>query len=163
MAKNEKYEKLLGIPFRMGGRMDKCSCGQLYSKVKKTDCPLCRGFVSRKNYLDCYGLAIEVYKINNKILPEKTSLTDDEMICAAITDGTRDYVEITRPEPLCIVSLKVQAPFVTHIGVVLEDTEWFIHILEQYSVSIERLRRRQLLIDGYWRYVGDNNSNSISK
>jgi hypothetical protein len=156
----DKYEKLLDIPFRMGGRMDRCSCGQKYNQPKEKDCELCGGFVDDGLYLDCYGLAIEVYKINDIILPAKTSLTNDEMICAALIEGSCDYQELPGPEPLSIVSLKVMAPFVTHIGVVLEDTEWFIHILEQHKVSIERLRRKQKMIDGYWRYVGFNNSNS---
>jgi hypothetical protein len=159
----EKYEGLLGKPFKLGGRGDHCVCGRKYSEKKTTICDLCDEEVIKDGiFYDCYGLAMEVYRLNGIDLPEKTSVSDNQLICTALLEGKSDYIELPQPESLCIVALKVNAPFITHIGIVLEDTKWFIHILDQYSVARERLRRREKLIDGYFKYVGFNNNHSIT-
>jgi len=45
---------------------------------------------------------------------------------------------LNEPKPGCIVAFIMRAPFVTHMGIVL-DSMRFIHIMHKRSVAIERL------------------------
>jgi len=124
----DKYRHLLGKPFKFGGR--------------------------GPDFYDCYGLAMAVCKINDIILPEKTSVTDPAIMHKLIQEGKKDFTELSGPEPFCIITLKVKVPYEDHIGVVLDDRRHFMHIIKQHNSGMQKLHVWEKRIDGYWRYTG---------
>jgi cell wall-associated NlpC family hydrolase len=104
---------LIGIPYKKGGNGEE-------------------GF-------DCYRLVREVKRRLGEKLPEFSSLTEDESIHQMVLDNVDFVKQIENPEPYCLVVFKVGAPFFNHIGIVLEDCDYFIHILENRVVEIHRL------------------------
>jgi cell wall-associated NlpC family hydrolase len=133
-----KYDDLLGAKFTHGGN-------------------------SIEEGFDCWSLCREVYRRLGRDLYEYKHLAEQVMadekfqyknVDALIRVGAENFQPLQKPEPFCLVTFIMLPPFVTHIGVVLEDKRYFIHILKQSSVSVERLD--SLLwatkIDGYWRY-----------
>ena len=109
------------------------------------------GIVYKKNGrlpdgLDCYSLVQEVCRRRGISLPEYDSPTEDSLIHMMITGEMYKYVEeINQPEPYCFVTFALHGPYVTHIGIVLDDTRYFLHILEHRNVAKERLDNR------YWK------------
>jgi hypothetical protein len=135
-----KYQDLLGAKFCHGGNFIE------------------EGF-------DCWSLVREVYRRLGMDLLEYKHLCAEVMaedkfqydrVDALINEHKALFVKIVKPEPYCIVTFILRPPYVTHIGVVLEDKRSFIHILKQSSVSVERLDSLLWVnkIDGYWRYDG---------
>ena len=89
---------------------------------------------------DCYGLAKEVFKRAGRELPEVNSPTEFNTIHNVGQDLKELIsVEVPEPEPFCIVGFMIRPPFVSHMGIVLEDGFRFIHVLENTLVCIERL------------------------
>jgi cell wall-associated NlpC family hydrolase len=88
---------------------------------------------------DCYGLCMEIYRRLGKKLPEFGSAVMPSLIDKMVAEGRAAFTEIVMPEPCCLVLFKVRPPYVSHIGVVLEDKTRFIHIMRNTSVCIERL------------------------
>lgn len=68
--------------------------------------------------------------------------------------GKKDFIRLQEPEPFCLVTLMIYKPFVSHIGVVLEDCKRFINSFQKRNVCIEELNspRWKDRIDGFWRY-----------
>ena len=99
------------------------------------------------NRYDCFGLVKECYKRLGKDLPELTFLKEmpdfDTGFChnvsPLIEQERKSFIELKKAEPYCIVLFSIIPPFVSHIGMVLEDKKRFIHILPKSSVSIEKL------------------------
>ena len=105
---------------------------------------------------DCYNLCREVCKRGRLHLPDKESFVDNAIRHAAIVDGKEsEYIRLEKPEPLCLVTISLRPPFITHLGVVLDGVR-FIHIMEKRHVAVERLDNPiwQKRIEGYYRYVG---------
>ncbi|MFZ2447487.1 MAG: NlpC/P60 family protein [Syntrophobacteraceae bacterium] len=104
---------------------------------------------------DCYGLIIEVRKRAGLFTPANYASTDlPEVMHDSIEDARKafPFVELPAPGPFCLVTFKLHPRYTTHIGMVLGDTNRFIHILPRMRVGIERLdspswRHR---ITGYW-------------
>jgi murein DD-endopeptidase len=89
---------------------------------------------------DCYGLCIELYRRMGIELPHYQSVSDPAEIHCRMADGRlRHITQIDRPEPGCFVMFSIRPPFVSHIGIVLEDCNRFIHIMQKSSVTVERL------------------------
>lgn len=89
---------------------------------------------------DCYGLAIEIYSRKGHELPDINSPTEFETIHSAGQElKSLISVEIEKPEPFCIVGFKIRPPYISHMGIVLDDTFHFIHILRNTNVCVERL------------------------
>ena len=88
---------------------------------------------------DCYGLVMEVCKRRGIELPDFGSSPSASWIHRMITEGKKLFLELKAPAPGCLVTFALRPPFTTHIGVVLENTTQFIHILERSQVTIERL------------------------
>jgi hypothetical protein len=112
---------------------------------------------------DCWSLVREVYRRLGRELLEYKHLCEQiikddkfqyEHVDTLINDRKYLFVRLDRPEPFCIVTFIMLPPFVTHIGVVLEDKRSFIHILKQSSVSVERLDSLlwEKKIDGFWKF-----------
>jgi len=127
---NLNYTDLLGIPFKMGGR-------------------------TKQEGFDCYGLCMEVAK-RAGVTPYEFNIGIEDLHkrSDAINNGKESCIEIDKPEPFCIVTFKIRPPYVTHMGIVLEDCKSFIHILKKRSVSIARLDEPiwKRKIDGFYRY-----------
>ncbi len=124
-----EYEDLLGVPFVYGGR-------------------------SKKEGFDCYGLVMEIYQRNGIVLPEYASTDKFSLIHQAIHEAKPLFIEIERPEALCVVTFKIRPPYTSHIGVVMPEVTRFIHIMMKRSVAVERLeddcwKRR---ITGFFRW-----------
>lgn len=89
---------------------------------------------------DCYGLAKEIFNRLGKDLPDVNSPTEFDTIDCAGKELVKLITEvIDKPEPFCIVGFKVRPPYVSHMGIVLENRFTFIHILKNTHVCIERL------------------------
>lgn len=124
---------LLGKPFEMGGR--------------------------GPDAYDCYGLCLEIAaRAGVEIVPADAkaieSIADLCLRSAALNAGKIDYEKLSKPEPFCLVGFKIRPPYLTHMGIVLEDCRHFIHIMRKRSVAVERLdlacwRKR---LDGFYRY-----------
>ena len=135
-TEEDLYSDLLGKPFEMGG--------------------------DGINGYDCYTLSRAVCKRGGVNLPMKQTqllATVDEIEARsnAINIGKgEDYVRLEKPEPFCVVTFSIVPPYVTHMGLVLEDCISFIHIFKKRSVAIERLNHKlwESKIEGYFRYVG---------
>lgn len=93
------------------------------------------------NHFDCYGLCIEVLKRKGLVLPDIESETDANLIHKQIVENSASSIfkRLHKPQAFCLVTFIVQPPYVSHVGVVLEDCKRFIHIMEKRQVTIERL------------------------
>jgi cell wall-associated NlpC family hydrolase len=109
----EIYEDLIGIPFKCGGR--------------------------DTIHIDCYGLAMLIYDRLGIKLPEFGASEDFSIINQLIKDGENYFEKLEEPEPFCLVVFTIREPFVSHIGIVLEDCNKFIHVMAKRATVIERL------------------------
>jgi hypothetical protein len=106
---------------------------------------------------DCYGLASVVYEEKNGVaLPElwtPESMEKKHELFTEMKDSQFQVLE--EPRSWCLIAFSIRRPFVTHIGVVLDDRSHFIHILKHRRVTIERfdmdLWRRK--IEGFYEPV----------
>ncbi len=110
---------LIGKPFRYGGRGRNPHDGT-------------------ESY-DCYGLVCEIYKRRGITLPPLLSAIEYHKIDPLFHQQKEAYKRIEQPEPFCIVSFIIRPPYVSHIGVVLQDGKRFMHILKKRAVTIEPL------------------------
>ena len=110
------------------------------------------------NKFDCYGVCVEVYKRIGKTLLDYEASDDFKENEKSFNFGKKDFTKLDGPEPFCLVLLVVYKPYVSHIGVVLEDCRRFIHIFRKCNVCIEYLDsdRWKNRIDGFWRYNAKN-------
>jgi cell wall-associated NlpC family hydrolase len=88
---------------------------------------------------DCYGLCMELYRRLGRELPDFGSAVQMHVINGMVDEHRQFFAESSKPEPWCLVLFRIHPRYVTHIGVVLEDCNRFIHILKNTSVCIERL------------------------
>lgn len=104
---------------------------------------------------DCYGLCIEMYKRLGKELVEYKASNDFKENADSFNFGKKDFIKLEKPEPFCLVFIRVYKNYVSHVGVVLEDCKRFIHICDKRPVCIELLNsdRWKNRIDGYWKYT----------
>ena len=104
--------------------------------------------------LDCYGLVHLVYGRLGKELPNfPKDYTELLNIHNAIEENKSKFIELEKPEPYCIVTFSIYPPYVTHIGVVLDDCKRFIHIMEKRNVTIEKLDKWQKRIRGFYKWM----------
>ena len=108
------YVDLIGVPYIKGGR-------------------------DPSKGLDCYGLCIEIYRRLGKILPEFHSSEENDIIHTTILSAKQLFERFEDPVSYSLVPFIIRPPFVTHIGVVLENKDSFIHILRKKCCVIERL------------------------
>ena len=109
-----EYEDLLGCEFEHGGR--------------------------GPERFDCWGLCLEVCRRAGLAVPAFSSPPDRlPAIHREILRRSWLFERIERPEPFCLVTFAIRPPYVTHVGVVMEDRTTFLHILKQSRVTRERL------------------------
>ncbi len=62
-----------------------------------------------------------------------------EGIAKIVKKEMQKYVWLEEPEPYCFVVFAIRPPYVSHIGVVLEDCKSFLHIMRKRRVAREPL------------------------
>jgi len=87
---------------------------------------------------DCYGLVKEIYQKLGVELPEYFVPDEPASISKAVDEGKKLFLQIDKPEKYCLVLFTTRPPFVSHIGVMLDDVR-FIHISPGSQVSVERV------------------------
>lgn len=103
---------------------------------------------------DCYGLCVEIYKRLNIELPEFLSARNPQGISLTVDGNKERFIKLEKPEPFCLVTLTLIRPYVSHIGIVLEDCKRFINVIQKRNVCIESLNseRWRDRIDGFWKF-----------
>lgn len=104
---------------------------------------------------DCWHLSREIYKRLGVDVPEFDSPSENSLINTMIRDEMWKIVDkIDKPEPYCFVLFKLHPKYVTHIGVVLEDCDSFIHIMQKSRVSVEKLSEPhwKTKIEGFYKW-----------
>lgn len=104
---------------------------------------------------DCYGLALEIGRrvgIDFPPYPSYTSLQDKH---DAIMNGVKSWKKLDIPELYSIVVFSIRPPYVSHVGVVLENNR-FIHICKGTSVTIERFDKDpwKNKVRGFYQWQG---------
>jgi len=107
-----------------------------------------------KGERNCYWIPKEIYKRLGIELPEYDEPDERSTIAKMINDGKELAEELEKPEAFCLVLFSIKHPYVTHIGVVLEDCKTFIHMMKGRNVSIERLDNEfwSKRIRGYYKW-----------
>lgn len=130
MLLNELFVDLIGVPHVTDGRDPKVG-------------------------LDCYGLVLEASRRIGYFAPDYNdpAFVGGEIDCVGFIDNYKvqidklsdkendlPYVKIEKPEPGCMVLLIYIHPYATHIGIVLDDCDHFIHAASKNkAVCIEKL------------------------
>lgn len=110
-------------------------------------------------FYNCWNYCRAVAKRAGKLLPpysdwiEELSIRDEAM--RGFLKG--DFVSIPKPEPFCMVTIRLVSKFINHCGIVLEDGKHFTQI-RKIGPSIERLDDANWVkrIEGFYRYVKHN-------
>ena len=109
---------------------------------------------------DCWTLTAAYLASNGINMPSQDSIVDVTLRHLKIGQVAQKYfIKIEKPEPFAIVLFKLKPPMVTHMGVVLEDSIRFLHIMTKRRSTVERLDNRvwSNRIEGYYRYAGTGN------
>jgi cell wall-associated NlpC family hydrolase len=105
---------------------------------------------------DCWSLCREVYaRLGRPFPPYRPPLIEDKAVIGAeIERAKQEFTRLDGPEPHCFVTFRMFPPYVTHIGVVMEDCTTFLHVMPLSRVSRERLDHViwRNKIDGYYRW-----------
>ena len=80
---------------------------------------------------------------------------DATVLTMLVNESKRFAIELIRPEPYCLVTLRMVPGYETHIGTVLPDLRRFIHIRRRHRVIISRLNDLfwRPRIGGFYRWV----------
>jgi len=134
MIKQIETEDLIGMPFEWGGHGDP-------------------GW-------DCYTLCQEISRRAGIFLPDKDILVDKLLRAAKMEEAKKEYTQIIKAEPYCIVAFK-KLGNLFHVGTVLPGCTKFIHIRKSTGVIISRLNNItwKFMREGFYRY-GHNNSDN---
>jgi cell wall-associated NlpC family hydrolase len=110
---------------------------------------------------DCGGLCLEIYRrLGKKLLAASTPGTGDcsdgdlRIRQEVLLDSfAKNFEKIEKTEPYCLASFIIRYPFVTHVGVVLDDCRRFIHILDAGKVVVSRLDDKiwNRRLHSFWR------------
>jgi len=105
------------------------------------------------NGYNCYSLCQEVYKRAGIRLPSWNWVADLSLRSETIKNAKRLFIELSEPEPYCLVVFKLHPRFCTHIGIML-DRLHFLHVMKKRNVCLERIDNPywQKRIDGYYKY-----------
>lgn len=103
---------------------------------------------------DCFGLFAEVCRRRGVAIPAHPTPAELSERDAAITDEAARWIPLAAPEPWCAVVFRI-GPWVSHIGVVIEDGLHFVHANKSTGVTMDRLdgARWGRRIAGYYRHA----------
>jgi cell wall-associated NlpC family hydrolase len=105
-----------------------------------------------KEGLDCYGLAICIYRDMGITLPDPaypdTEIETNKRIMESL-ESTIPNVRLDKPEPGCIVEFAVFGE-PSHIGIYIGNND-FIHASRTAGVVVDKLFRWQKRIKGCYR------------
>lgn len=135
------YSDLIGTPFKLGGR-------------------------DKKTGLDCYGLVTEIYKRHGINIPEYNEQYNTYEKASELIGEARDTKILWKeadsnnlPIP-CVMAIRFNAPkgIINHTAVYIGDGK-FIHAREKVGVCVDRISSPawRRIIEGYYKYVGDDN------
>jgi cell wall-associated NlpC family hydrolase len=115
----ELFKNLLNKPFQWGGR--------------------------GPDGYDCLGLCIEIYRRLGQYFPDIQSPGDDYGVIDGLVGEKKVFFErLAEPEAYCLATFAIQPPYVSHIAVMLENLQSFIHVRRNHNVVISKL-------DRYWQ------------
>lgn len=103
----------------------------------------------------CYDLCKLIYHRRGIEIPSFNDPGEVSIVDELVKNNKYLFTRINEPIPFCFVTFYIKYPYVSHIGLVLEDCKRFIHILNpKKGVTIEKLdslawSRR---IEGYYIY-----------
>lgn len=106
------------------------------------------------NKVDCWGLCLIVGERVKIIYPKEFTPDNTEQQDEFINKGIDSHFEkIEKPEEYCIVTFKLNPPFVDHCGIVLPGCKKFLHVMEGHHTSVNRLDHKVLCnkIEGFYR------------
>lgn len=99
--------------------------------------------------VNCWGLCQEVGRRAGIFLPDINAPEIEETspptgavgreIGALMEKEKSRFVLLEKPEPYCLVAFHIRKPYVSHVGIVLENGREFIHALQKRNVARERL------------------------
>lgn len=120
------WSDLIGTPFEFGGR--------------------------GPDKLDCWGLEMELHARRGILIPDYASPTKLEEIALLMAGDAHLWERLEKPEPGCLVALKVRR-MVCHVGYVVSRTH-FLHTWEKTGgVTLEPLSLWERHIEGYYRFA----------
>lgn len=102
---------------------------------------------------DCMGLFIELCKRRGIILTQTSPEKEADRQIAIFDEAQANWTKIDQPEPGCAVAIRI-GPWVSHLGMVMDDINFFIHADDGPGVAIERLDtpKWSKRIAGFYRY-----------
>lgn len=104
------------------------------------------------DFFDCWGLSMEIYRRLGLSLPEfLPEKPDPSVLDGVINDAKSIFGELASPEPYCLVTFIIRYPYVSHVGVILDNPGYFIHIREKTRVTVERLENWKRRVGGYYK------------
>jgi len=112
------------------------------------------------NVYDCYGLSMEINRRRGIKLRDFSPIDEPSVVGNILDEGIIECcIKLEKAEPFCFVLFCIHPKYATHIGIVLEDCQRFIHTLPKREVVIERLDSIiwKSRIKGYYRYVLTDN------
>jgi len=103
---------------------------------------------------DCFGLFIEIQRRRGIDLSDLPSPGDRAARAELFYDRVQEWKRLDSPKPYCGVAFRV-GRYVSHIGVVLEDCQRFMHVDEGIGVAVERLDapRWEKRVAGFYEYA----------
>ena len=121
-----EFNDLIGVPFVDGGR-------------------------SPDTGLDCWGLALEIYRRAGVALPDfKISAMDAATITAELSANEGEWKKLPAPAVMSLVVMRLSGDgWANHVGVYIGGGR-FIHAYRNTGVCIDRLRHWQSRIAGFY-------------
>ena len=112
---------------------------------------------------DCYSLVAEVRKRAGISTPHYVTPTSIRSQGDLIAGEIAQHIVLEKPQPFCVVAIRMVSGIVNHIGCVLENCTTFIHILKHECVVIERLYSPlwKNRIAGYYEFTVNPSSKSV--
>lgn len=105
---------------------------------------------------DCAGILQDIYAQRGIFIELPgwgvgESLDD---VSRVMDKAKNEWVRLCAPEPWCAVAMRGPSGLVDHVGVVLDDSQRFIHTMEDCGVMVERLdsMRWNQRIEGYYAW-----------
>jgi cell wall-associated NlpC family hydrolase len=108
------------------------------------------------DFFDCYGLVQAIHRDLGIELPDYASTDDKSLIHGLINDAQERFQPLAQAISGAIVTFSVHPRYVSHLGMVLDDVNRFIHIAENIHVTVERLSSPLFRgrIKGFYRWKG---------